>query len=46
LFSCELEGLLLEMKDDFESWNRNTPERFIFDMLVRRADTAVVDYWD
>lgn len=46
LFSCELEGLLLEMKDDFENWNRNTSERFIFDMLVRRADTAVVDYWD
>lgn len=34
------------MKDDFEKWNRNTSERFIFDMLVRRADTAVIDYWD
>ena len=34
------------MKDDFENWNRNSSERFIFDMLVRRADTAVVDYWD
>ena len=46
LFSIELEGLLLEMKEDFETWTRNTSERFIFDMLVRRAETAVVDYWD
>ena len=34
------------MKEDYENWNRNTSERFIFDMLVRRAETAVVDYWD
>lgn len=34
------------MKEDFEKWNRNSNERFIFDMLVRRADTAVIDYWD
>ena len=38
--------MLLEMKEDFENWNRNTSERFIFDMLVRRSETAVVDYWD
>lgn len=37
---------MLEMKDDFETWGRNSSERFVFDMLVRRADTAVVDYWD
>lgn len=37
---------MLEMKEEFEKWNRNTSERFIFDMLVRRADTAVIDYWD
>lgn len=35
-----------EMKDQFEVWDRNTPERFIFDMLVRRSETAVVDYWE
>ena len=34
------------MKEDVEQWDRNTSERFIFDMLVRKADTAVVDYWD
>mmetsp|Transcript_42309 Transcript_42309/g.30520 ORF Transcript_42309/g.30520 Transcript_42309/m.30520 type:complete len:123 (+) Transcript_42309:812-1180(+) len=34
------------MKDQFETWDRNTPERFIFDMLVRRSETAVVDYWE
>jgi dynein assembly factor 5, axonemal len=46
LFSCELESLLLEMKEDYENWEKHTPERFIFDMLVRRSETAVVDYWD
>jgi len=34
------------MKEDYENWTRNTPERFIFDMLVRRSQTAVVDYWE
>jgi hypothetical protein len=34
------------MKEDYDKWTRNTPQRFIFDMLVRRANTAVVDFWD
>ena len=34
------------MKEDYEGWTRSTPERFIFDMLVRRSQTAVVDYWE
>ncbi len=46
LFSKELESLLRELKEDFETWNKHTPERFVFDMLVRRSHTAVVDYWD
>lgn len=46
LFSVELSTLLDEMKEDYENWNKYTPERFIFDMLVRRAYTAVVDYWE
>ena len=46
LFSTELESLLLEMKEDYMDWDRNTPERFIFDTLVRRAETAVTEYWD
>ena len=46
LFSCELQSLIIEMKEDYENWTRNTPERFIFDMLVRRSQTAVVDYWE
>jgi len=37
LFSIELENMLLELKEDFEDWDRNTPERFIFDLLVRRS---------
>lgn len=34
------------MKEDYETWDKNTPERFIFDLLVRRSLTAVVDYWE
>jgi len=37
LFSSELESLIKEMKEDYENWTRSTPERFIFDLLVRRA---------
>lgn len=32
------------MKESYENWTRDTPERFIFDLLVRRANTAVLDY--
>lgn len=46
LFSVELESLIREMKEDYENWTRSSPERFIFDLLVRRAQTAVVDYWE
>lgn len=46
LFSVELASLLEEMRDSFENWDKHTPERFVFDLLVRRANTAVVDYWD
>jgi hypothetical protein len=46
LFSIELENMLLELKEDFEDWNAHTPERFIFDLLVRRSQTAIVDYWE
>lgn len=46
LFSIELSALLDEMQEQYEDWDRNTPERFIFDMLVRRSHTAVVDYWE
>jgi hypothetical protein len=46
LFSIELAILLDEMKESYESWDKNTAERFIFDLLVRRSTTAVVDYWE
>ena len=46
LFSIELATLLDEMKESYEDWNKNSPDRFIFDMLVRRSFTAVVDYWE
>ena len=37
LFSIELSIMLDEMKEDYEEWDRGTPERFIFDLLVRRS---------
>ena len=46
LFSIELSVLLDEMKESYEHWDKHTPDRFIFDMLVRRSYTAVVDYWE
>ena len=46
LFSSELEALIKDLKEDYENWTRGTPERYVFDLLVRRAETAVVDYWE
>ena len=46
LFSIELAALLEEMQEDYEDWNKNTPERFIFDMLVRRSQGAVTEHWE
>ena len=46
LFSIELSIMLDELKEDFEDWDKDTPDRFIFDLLVRRSQTAVVDYWE
>ena len=46
MFSVELASLLDELKETYEDWGKNTPDRFIFDMLVRRSFTAVVDYWE
>ena len=46
LFSVELAALLADMKESYEKWDKNTPERYIFDILVKRASTAVVDYWE
>jgi hypothetical protein len=46
LFSMELESLLKEMKETYVDWSENTPDRFIFDMLCRKSNEAVVEYWD
>lgn len=46
LFSVELSSLIDEMQDSHVSWNKHTPERFIFDMLVRRSSTALVERFD
>jgi hypothetical protein len=34
------------LKEDYDHWTRGSPQRFIFDLLVRRAQTAVVEYWE
>lgn len=34
------------MQESYEEWDKHSADRFIFDMLVRRSYTAVVDYWE
>lgn len=46
LFSVELSQLIEEMQESYESWNKYTPERFIFEMLVRRSNTALIDKFE
>lgn len=46
LFSVELSSLIDEMQETYETWNKHTPERFIFDMLVRRSNTALVERFE
>jgi hypothetical protein len=46
LFSVELSELIDEMQENYEKWNKHTPERFIFDLLVRRSSTALVERFE
>ena len=46
LFSMELEALLKEMKETYMNWDDNTADRFIFDMLCRKSNEAVVEHWE
>lgn len=46
LFSVELAELIEEMQESYEGWTKHTPERFIFDMLVRRSNTALIDKFE
>ena len=46
LFSVELSELIDEMQETYEGWNKHSPERFIFDMLVRRSNTALVERFE
>jgi dynein assembly factor 5, axonemal len=46
LFSVELSALIDEMQETYENWNKHTPERFIFDLLVRRSQTALVERFE
>jgi hypothetical protein len=44
LFCAELAYLLSELKESYEDWTKNTPERYSFDLLVRRTGVALIDY--
>jgi dynein assembly factor 5, axonemal len=46
LFSVELSALIDEMQENYETWNKHTPERFIFDLLLRRSQTALVERFE
>ena len=34
------------MQENYEKWNKHTPERFIFDLLVRRSSFALVERFE
>jgi hypothetical protein len=34
------------MQESYENWDRHTPDRFIFDLLVRRSNTALIDKFE
>ena len=46
LFSVELSSLIDELQETYEGWGKHTPERFIFDMLVRRSNTALIERFE
>lgn len=46
LFSVELSSLIDELQESYETWNKHTPERFIFDLLIRRSNTALVERFE
>jgi dynein assembly factor 5 len=46
LFSVELSHLIDELKESYEKWNKHTPERFIFELLVRRSQVALIERFE
>ena len=46
LFSMELSSLLEEMKETYLDWNDGSADRFVFSLLCRNSNEAVVDHWD
>jgi dynein assembly factor 5 len=46
LFSVELSLMIDEMQENYEIWNKHSAERFIFDLLVRRSSTALVERFE
>ncbi|TNV72368.1 hypothetical protein FGO68_gene7948 [Halteria grandinella] len=46
LFSVELTYLIDEMKENYEKWNKHSSERFIFDLLVRRSQNALIERFE
>ena len=46
LFSVELSALIDEMQENYEHWNKHSPDRFMFDLLLRRSQTALVERFE
>lgn len=46
LFSMELADLLAEMKETYMIWDENSSDRFVFGLLCRKSNEAVVEYWE
>jgi hypothetical protein len=46
LFSVELSALIDEMQENYENWNKHSADRFMFDLLLRRSQTALVERFE
>jgi hypothetical protein len=46
LFSVELSTLIDEMQENYEHWNKHSADRFMFDLLLRRSQTALVERFE
>lgn len=46
MYSAELKDLLDEWKESYITWDKNSPSRYAFDLLVRKSNIAVIDHWN
>lgn len=38
--------MLDEWKESYLSWDKNSSDRYSFDLLVRKSNVAVIDHWN